>query len=330
MNEDERPARAAPVLLGLSGIWGASFLFIKVAVEDTGALEVVAARLFFGALVVSAYVAFVRRKWIRLSPSLVGQVAVLALISNVAPFALITWGEEHIDSGRASVLNASTPIFAAAVAALLLDEERFTPARILGLVLGFLGVGVLTGTESLDVTNANVAGQLAVVCAALCYGTAAVFSRHMLRTHDPISLASLQFPLGVLIIVPAMLVASGGSPDYSLDPEAWASVITLGAAGTGLAYIMYLWLIENIGSVRASLVTYIVPVLALFLGWLILDETIGFNTIAGFLLIITGVATVLRGQAPARQRPVEPLPAAVGEQLVRYAAPCGRGEWHET
>jgi drug/metabolite transporter (DMT)-like permease len=263
MSDESRPARAAPMLLVLSGIWGGSFLFIKVAVEDTGPLEVVTARLTLAAIVAGLYVGLIRREWIRLTPMLVGQVAVLGLIANVAPFALITWGEEHIDSGRASVLNAATPIFAAAVAAALLEEERFTVARFIGLAFGFIGVGVLTGTESLDPTDANVAGQLAVVAAAFCYGVAAVFSRNMLRTHDPISLASLQFPLGALMIGSVMFVGTGGSPDYSLDLEAWASLLALGALGTGVAYIMYLWLIENIGSVRASLVTYIVPVLAL-------------------------------------------------------------------
>lgn len=313
MSDDVRPARAVPMLFALGSIWGASFLFIKVAVEDTGPLEVAAGRILFGALVVAAYVLLFRRKRMSLTPLLLGQVALLATVSNVMPFGLIAWGTSHIDSGRASVLNASTPIFTAGVAAALLDEERFTPARAIGLVLGFLGVAVLIGTESLDITDASVSGQLAVVGASFCYGVAAVFSRNMLRTQDPVGLASLQLALAVLIIIPVMFAARGGTPDFTLDPEAWASVVALGALGTGLAYIMYLWLIENIGSVRASLVTYIVPVLALILGWLVLDESIGFNTIAGFFLIIAGVATVMRGQAPTRRRPLEPIPAAVGE-----------------
>ena len=115
-------------------------------------------------------------------------------------------------------------------------------------------------------------------------------------------------------IAGALLFVVSGTPNYSLSLEAWASLIALGTLGTGIGYLMFVWLIENIGSVRASLVTYIVPVLALFLGWLILDESIGVNTIAGFLLIITGVATVMRGQAPTSQRLAEPVaPSSVGE-----------------
>jgi len=229
------------------------------------------------------------------------------------PFALISWGEQHIESGTASVLNAMVPIFTAVVAAVALDEEHFTRARLGGLLLGFVGVAVLTGTESLDVTDAAVAGQLAVVGAALCYGLGAVYMRSLLREQDPVSLTMLQLVLA-LVIASVALVAVSGTPDYSLSLEAWGSLLVLGTLGTGIGYVAFVWLIENIGSVRASLVTYIVPVLALLLGWLVLDESIGVNTIAGFLLIIGGVATVMRGQAPSRQRLQEPVaPAAVGE-----------------
>jgi drug/metabolite transporter (DMT)-like permease len=301
-----------PTLFALGAIWGGSFLFIKVIVEETGPLEVVFGRVFFGCLAVGAYVLVTRHKMI-VTPSLVARVSVLAMLANIMPFALISWGEQHIDSGTASVLNATVPIFTALVAAVALDEEHFTPARLGGLLLGFIGVAVLTGTESLDVTDSAVAGQLAVVGAALCYGLGAVYMRSLLREQDPVSLTMLQLIIAVFISG-ALLVAVSGTPNYSLSTEAWASLIALGTLGTGVGYVMFVWLIENIGSVRASLVTYIVPVLALFLGWLILDESIGANTIAGFLLIIGGVATVMRGQAPSSPRPQEPVaPAAVGE-----------------
>ncbi|MCH7616799.1 MAG: DMT family transporter [Chloroflexi bacterium] len=301
-----------PTLFALGAIWGGSFLFIKVIVDETGPLEVVFGRVFFGCLAVGAYVLVTRHKMI-VTPSLVARVSVLAILANIMPFALISWGEQHIDSGTASVLNAMVPIFTAVVAAIALDEEHFTPARLGGLLLGFVGVAVLTGTESLDVTDAAVAGQLAVVGAALCYGLGAVYMRSLLREQDAVSLTMLQLMLSVLI-AGALLIVVSGAPSYSLSLEAWASLIALGTLGTGVGYVMFVWLIENIGSVRASLVTYIVPVLALFLGWLILDESIGVNTIAGFLLIIAGVATVMRGQTPSNQRQREPVaPAAVGE-----------------
>ena len=318
MSNPGRPAsngpagRALPTLFALGAIWGGSFLFIKVIVGETGPLEVVVGRTFFGCLAVGAYVLVTRHRMI-VTPSLVARVSVLAVLANILPFALIAWGEQHIESGTASVLNAMVPIFTAVVAAIALDEEHLTPARLGGLLLGLFGVAVLTGTESLDVTDSAVAGQLAVVAAALCYGLGAVYMRSLLREQDPVSLTMLTLGLSVAIASVALFVVSG-SPDYSLSIEAWGSLLALGALGTGIGYLGWTWLIENIGSVRASLVTYIVPVLALFLGWLVLDEGIGVNTIAGFLLIIAGVATVMRGQAPSSQRLRDPVaPAAVGE-----------------
>ena len=285
---------------------------VRGGVGEAGRRVAVGGRGGFGGRAEGAYVLGTRQKMI-VTRSLVARGSALAILANIMPFALISWGEQHIDSGTASVLNAMVPIFTAVVAAIALDEEHFTPARLGGLLLGFVGVAVLTGTESLDVTDAAVAGQLAVVGAALCYGLGAVYMRSLLREQDAVSLTMLQLMLSVLI-AGALLIVVSGAPSYSLSLEAWASLIALGTLGTGVGYVMFVWLIENIGSVRASLVTYIVPVLALFLGWLILDESIGVNTIAGFLLIIAGVATVMRGQTPSNQRQREPVaPAAVGE-----------------
>jgi drug/metabolite transporter (DMT)-like permease len=240
-------------------------------------------------------------------------MSVMAVLSNVIPFALIAWGEEHIPSGTASILNATVPIFTAAIAAGVLTEERFTSARLGGLVLGFLGVAVLTGEDALHVTDSDVLGELAVVGAAACYGVGAVFARILLRGQDPVNLSILQLALGSLYTVPVLLIVSG-TPDYGLDPEAWASLATLGLLGTGIGYIAWLWMIDNIGSVRASLVTYIVPVVAVVLGWLVLDESIGVNTIAGGLLIVAGVASVMRGQAPVRLVRREPVGATAAAE----------------
>ena len=289
---------AIGVLLGLSCVWGASFLFIKVVVEETGPFELVLGRLFFGLLAVLAFVVY-RRAPVRATPRVLALTALMALVSNVIPFGLIAWGEKHIDSGVASVLNSTVPIFTSLFAAALLAEERFTAARAYGLALGLLGVAVLSGEDILHITDSSVLGELAVVAAAACYGIGAIIARNLLRTHDPVGLSVLQLGFGVLWSLPLIVVFSG-TPDYSLSLKATASLVTLGIMGTGFGYIAWLWLIENIGSVRASLVTYVVPVIALLLGWLVLNESVGPQTIAGAALIIVGVASVLRGQVPAR------------------------------
>lgn len=301
--------RALLTLLALGGVWGASFLFIKVVVEETSPLEVVLGRLLFGAVVVLAFLALKGglRDW---TPSLWAKAAVMALLANVLPFALIAWAEVHIESGTASVLNSSMPLFTSLFAAVFLTEEQFSPGRLAGLVVGFLGVAVLTGGDVLDIGRASVLGELAVVGAAACYGLATVYARTILRSQEPLALSGLQLLTGTLIALP-LLLAVEGAPDLTLSLEAWLSLLAMGAVGTGAAYVVYLWLIERVGSVRTSLVTYIIPVVGLLLGWAVLDEAVGVNTLLGAALIIGGVASVARGQVPALRR--APAPSLTAE-----------------
>jgi drug/metabolite transporter (DMT)-like permease len=286
-------ARSLGVLLLLGSVWGASFLFIKVVVEETSPFALVQGRITFGALAVVTVMAFNRHRSGRLSSRLLAKVAVLAVLSNVVPFLLISWGEIHIESGTASVLNSTMPLFTSLFASLVLVDERLTWLRLSGLLLGFLGVAILTGGDITDVTDSSVLGQMAVVGAAACYGAGAVYARTILQSEDPLNLTRLQLVAGALILAP-VLFAVDGIPNYNLSLEAWLSLITLGVLGTGLAYIGFLWLLSTIGSVRTSLVTYIIPITGLILGWAVLDESIGINSIAGCALIILGVTTVIR------------------------------------
>jgi drug/metabolite transporter (DMT)-like permease len=289
------------LLIALGCTWGASFLFIKVIVEEVSPVELVAGRLFFGTVAVMAFIVATKHelKW---TPGVPPKMFVQAVGSNIVPFWLISWGEQHINSGTASVLNSTVPIFTAVFAAAFLMEERFTVGRLIGLLLGFAGIIVLTGDDALRITDSDVLGQLAVVAAAACYGASAVFSRTLLRENDPVTLSAMQLLIGTAICVP-LVIGLEGAPSYgSMDLEAWGSLVALGLGGTGIAYIVYLWLIEHTGSVRASLVTYIVPVIALFLGWAVLDESLDLNVIAGAALIVFGVATVMQGGGPARVR----------------------------
>lgn len=297
------------MLLIIGGIWGSSFLFIKVLVDEVSPLEVVMGRLFFGMLAIAAWVIW-RRQPLGVTPVLAAKVALLAVISNIAPFGLIAWGEEHIDSGIAAVLNSTMPIFTSVLAAVFLTEEQFTVGRLGGLLLGFAGVIALTGDDILDITDESVLGQLAIVGAAACYGVGAVYARSLLGTHEPSSLAVLQVTLALVLTIPLVFMFEG-TPDVTLSLEATLSVLGLGMLGTGVAYVLYFWLIDNVGSVRSSLVTYIVPVIALVLGWLVLDESIGLNVLLGAGLIIGGVASVMRGQAPSSRRAMAPSAASV-------------------
>ena len=292
--------KALLALLVLGAIWGASFLFIKVIVDETSALEVAEGRMFFGALAVGVVIAM-RKMPLRRPPALWFKVAVWSLVGIVVPFILIAWAEEHIASGTASVLNSSMPLFTMVFAAIFLIEEQLTPARVAGLGIGFVGIIVLTGGDVYDLRDSAVLGQLAVVGAAACYGAGAIYARSLLKEEDPVSLTGGQLVLGTALVLPIMLVVRG-TPDYSLSVEAWLSLLALGVLGTGIAIIIYLWLVDNVGSVRSSLVAYVIPVVGLFLGWAVLDESIGLNTVLGCALIIVGVAAVMRGPAPSSQR----------------------------
>jgi drug/metabolite transporter (DMT)-like permease len=313
-------ARSLGVLLLLGSVWGASFLFIKVVVEETSPLALVQGRITFGALAVVAVMAFDRRS-VRMSPRLWAKVAGLAVVTPLVPFLLISWGEIHIDSGTASVLNSTMPLFTALFASLILVDERMTWLRLSGLLLGFLGVAVLTGDDITDVTDSSVLGQMAVVGAAACYGAGAVYARTFLHSEDPLNLTRLQLVIGALILAPA-LFAVDGIPNYNLSLEAWLSLVTLGVLGTGLAYIAFFWLLATVGSVRTSLVTYIIPITGLILGWAVLDESVGINSIAGCALIILGITTVMRRRATDGPPQAPPVSAAALSEKARPPAPA--------
>jgi drug/metabolite transporter (DMT)-like permease len=301
--------RASPlaVLVLLGCVWGASFLFIKVVVEETSPLALVQGRITFGALSAVAVMALGRRRF-EVSPRLWPKVAVVAVLTNIIPWLLISWGEIHIKSGTAAVLNSTMPLFTAFFAGLILVDERLTWVRLSGLLLGFLGVVVLAGDDITDVTNSSVLGQMAVVGASACYGAGAVYIRILLRSEDPFKLVRLQLLIGAIMLAPA-LFAVDGVPNYNLSLEAWLSLITLGTLGTGLAYLAYTWLIGATGAVRTSLVTYVIPIVGLILGWAVLDESVGINSIAGCGLILLGITAVMyRREAvvillPGRLRP---------------------------
>ena len=305
MIDRARQSQGAILLVTLGCTWGASFLFIEVLLDEISPIEIVAGRLALGAVAVIGFM-LVRRVRLQWTPSLVAQMVPVAILGNILPFALISWGQESVDSGLASVLNATVPISTAVVGAGFLPEERFSSGRLIGLLLGFAGIVVLTGDGVFNITDSAVQGQLAVIVAGVCYAGSSTYSRTLLRTFDPASLSALQLSMATLLCIPLVFLIEG-SPSYALmSLKAWGAILALGLGGTGIAYIVYLWLIEHMGTVRASLVTYIVPIVALLLGWLVLDETIGLNVILGAALIIVGVASVMRGGGPGSERRAEP------------------------
>lgn len=294
--------RELTVLLVLGATWGSSFLFIKVGVEDLSPLMLVEARMLLGAatVVIAAYALGLslprtRRLWL--------DAAIMALLSNVVPFALIAWAETHIASGTASVLNASMPLFTAMLAPFFITEEGMTTPKLVGVLTGFVGVAVFSGGDITDI-GSNALGDLAAVAAAACYAIGLVFARLRFSGEHPLSLSAGQLVSGAVLLAPVAAVL-GAREGISLHIDSGLSVLALGVFNTGFAYVMYLWLVAEVGAVRTSLVTYVIPVTGLLLGWAVLDETIGPAAIAGLVLIVAGIALVNRA-ALRRPRPAVP------------------------
>ncbi len=274
-------------LLVLGTIWGSSYLFIKVLVEAVSPAVMVLARFALGAAVLGVILALRGgslpkggRIWLHLG--------VMSIFVNVVPFLLIAWGSQHADSALAAVLNGTTPLFTLLFAAAIFGSERFTLARVMGVLLGLAGMAALTGSSLLEIGDSASMGALALLMSSVCYGFGFAYARQFVRG-DALANVTAQLTIGVIITTPIAL-ATGWVRTENLNAGNIAAWIVLGVFGTGIAYIFYYTLIGQIGATRASLVTYITPVVGLILGWLVLSENLGLSGIAGMILIIAGVA----------------------------------------
>lgn len=279
-------------LVFLGTIWGSSYLFIKLAVAGIPPLALVEGRLLLGALVLLAVRWVTRQPWPSRAVWL--HLALMAVIGNVVPFLLIAWSEQHIDSGLASVLNATTPFFTVLFAVVIFRAERLTQAKAIGVTLGFLGVAVLSGADLAAVGAASTQGQLAVLASSACYGLGFAYARRFLRG-APLALAAGQIALAALILLPPAL-ATEDLAALRPGPLEILSLLALGVASSGLAYVLYYRLIAAAGAVIASLATYLMPPVGVTLGWLVLGEPVGWRLLVGIVLILLGMA-VVQGRA---------------------------------
>jgi drug/metabolite transporter (DMT)-like permease len=277
-----------PMLLLLAGVWGASYLFIKVAVDEIAPAPMMAARTLLAAAVLLAYVVWrlggsqaladLRAAW--------RHCLVLGVLNAAVPFWLIAWGEQHIDSGLAAVVQASVPIFNALLVLRFLPHERLTATRTLGLAIGIVGVAVVTGIHP-EGGSLAILGAFAVVLSSLSYASAGVYGQRAVSgTAGPI-LAAGSMLVGGLILLPFALFQL---PTSLPSPEAIASVLALSLLGTALAQLVLFRMLALHGSSRLSLVTYLMPGFALVYGALILDEELTPATLGGLALILGGVA----------------------------------------
>jgi drug/metabolite transporter (DMT)-like permease len=295
------------VLLLLGMVWGASFLFIKLGVREMAPETLVMLRLVVAASVLMG-ILYARGLRLPTSRRMWGHFLFTGSIGLIAPYVLITWGEQVIPSGMAAILNATTPLFTVLLTYAWTREERLTGIRLLGVAIGFVGVIIAVGVDELSLASASVQGQLAVLLAAACYGVNTVYSRRAFQGVSPLISATGQMLAGAVLITPVAL-ALRGIPATLPSTTAIVSVLALAVFGTALAYILVYWLIERLGATRTSMVTYLLPPFALLYGALFLSEPVALNALVGLGLVIVGILFangVLRIPTIGKPVPVQP------------------------
>lgn len=274
------------LIIILSIIWGASFFFVEIAVERMTPLTIVLCRVGFAAFLLLGFVWFTGRKM----PKKFGiWSALLALgaLNNVIPFSLITWGQSHIDSSQAAILNATAPVFSVILAHFLTKDEPLTKNRLIGVLFGWGGVAILIGIDALNGVGLKIAGQVAVLGAALLYAFAAIFGRRF-KEIDPVVVAAGMLTGSTIIMIPLTFMME---QPLSLNPTTgtWMALFGLSAISTALAYIIYFYVLSKAGATNILLVTFLIPVSAIFLGMMVLGESLRWNAFAGVALIFTGL-----------------------------------------
>lgn len=314
-----------PGFLLLGAIWGSSFLFIKVGIRELHPVYVTLGRVALGAAALSVVLLVLRDRLPR-DPRLWAHLAVLGLVGIAVPFTLFGYGEQRIPSLLAGIWNATTPLVALPLAALVFRTERLTGRRVAGILLGFAGVLVVLGVWQ-GVGGAALTGQLMCFGAAACYGVAIPYQKRFIAGHSSstLSLTAAQLLVATVLLAVAALALAGPPPaPTSLSVEVLASVAALGVLGTGLAFVIHLRNNRLVGASRAAMVTYLIPVFAVLAGVLLLGETLSWHQPVGALIILAGV-TVAQRVRIGRQPLTAPDPAGPPPTPVATITPTAAG-----
>jgi len=281
------------LILGiLAVIWGGAFVFIGIAVKHVPPLTYVWLRLTIAAGAMWAYLFFNGHK-LGLPRQVWGSILLLALLNNALPFTLFGWGQTHIASGLASILNATTPIWGVLVAHFLTHDERMTPRKIAGVLLGFGGVATMIGPALLANIGTGALAQLACVTASLCYALAAVWARRFRKLGvSPMSVTTGQLTAGAAMMLPLALFIDQPWTHAFPPVSAWGAITALALLCTAFGYVLYFRLIETSGATNALLVTLLVPPVAIVLGALFLNETLAVQDFLGLGFIALGLAAI--------------------------------------
>ncbi len=279
------------MLILLSILWGGSFFFVGVAVNNLPPLTIVTLRVGIAAFTlwgIAMMIGLRPPKSLKVWGAFLG----MGLLNNAIPFALIVWAQTQIASGLASILNAATPIFTVVVAGILLPDERPTLLKVIGVVFGFVGVAVMIGVPALG-DKSDLLAQLAILAAAISYAFAGVYGRRFKSLGvNPVITAAGQVTASTLILLPVTLFVDGTIEMDSTNMSTWIAIIGLAVASTAIAYVLYFRILELAGATNVLLVTLLVPVFAVLLGSLFLNESLEMIHFLGMALIAFGLSAI--------------------------------------
>jgi drug/metabolite transporter (DMT)-like permease len=322
-NSVEQTPSGPTVSIVVAGvIFGSAFLCTKVLVEEMSLVDFVAARMLLAAAAVTGFLIVSGRRP-PITRSLLMSAALLALADALIPYVLVSWGQTRINAGTAAVLVSTMPLFTAILSQIVSRDEDLSIARLSGLVIGLAGVAVIAGGGGSAALSTPSAGSGAVVLAAMLYAVAAVYGRRVLATVDATTLNAAKLSIGAAMILPIALSADGASSTGQLDLRGVIALLWIGVVSTGLARVAYFRAVAVAGSVRASMVTYIVPVSGVALGCIVLHEPLPPRSIAGMALIVSGVAVVM--YAPALRRILARNGGAARHLLGSHVPAIGEG-----
>jgi drug/metabolite transporter (DMT)-like permease len=277
-------------LLLLGAIWGGSFFFARIAVAEMHPLTLVLFRVTIAAAALHVYLA-ARGPSFRLALPLAGSFLILGIINNVLPFSLIFAGQREMGAGLAAVLNATTPFWTIVLANAFTADEKLSWNKVAGVLLGIAGVAVMVGPGIVASLGGPVWAKFAMIGASLSYAVALVFARRF-RAVPPAVVATGQLTASTIIMIPLVLLWNGPAGLFAASPPVWAAVLALALVSTAFAYILYFGVLGSAGATNASLVTLIVPVSAILLGFVFLGERLELFEVAGMLLIGLGLVTI--------------------------------------
>jgi len=285
-------AREWGMLILLSLLWGGSFFFMKLSLVELPTFTIVFSRVGFAAITLLIYLKFSAKALPR-GLNVWLAFFIMGFLNNLVPFCLLVWGMTEIASGLAAILNATTPVFTILVAHFATSDERLSRNKIIGVLLGLAGVAVLIGFEALDGFSASILAMLACIGAALSYALAAAYGRKFREMGvRPVRVAFGQVTASSLLLFPvAMLVDSPWTLSIP-GLNTWLALLALGIFSTAFAYVLYFRILEAAGATNIALVTLLVPVSAILLGWMALGEILVFQHFVGMGLIGLGLVTI--------------------------------------